>query len=329
MSAGPEGSDEPENGDTGRSNTEGSEEGFGPEEYLGYRIIRERERQDDSPTSRSRFWKLCCIADRFLKEEKGLDIGFPRHWYKYGEVGDVYSLNTEFIDKPSARFWQGQEILSDRNIPITEFEISTDERNLIDKAAAKTIRKHGKKSSEELKNYQYEYHNEDPFIDAYTELRALFEAVDLDQQSFLGEWNDVPGDPVGHHLDQMLVSFPENQKYYSDVFGAYLDWDDTIRVMHSQDYPASQKKRFLEFFVEKLSESTLRLVYNHGIPESRLEEWEQEREDIIEELELEIEDTRSDLLKDHEVPDVLEQVSDSFNQTIVKEMDELSYYEGE
>jgi len=320
---------DPEETRTGGSDVRVDEDKFGPREYLGYRIIRERENQDDLPTSRSKFWKLCCIADRNLVEQKGLDIGFPRHWYKYGEVGDVPSLDTDFINQPSARHWQGQEILSDREIPITEFEVSTAEREVIDRTAKETVSAHGKKSAEELKSYQYTNHVDDPFIDAYTQLRAQFEAVDLDQQHLITKWQDEPGDPVEHYLDQMLVSYPEEREYYSDVFGAYLDWDDTFRLMYEEDYPASQLKSFLEFFVEKLSESTLRLVYNHGIPESRLADWEEERDDVIEELENGVEETRAELLDGREVPEVLKTVSDSFSGVIVEEMDEIPPREGD
>ncbi len=194
---------------------------------------------------------------------------------------------------------------------------------MIDRTAKETVSSHGKKSAKDLKNHQYKNHVEDPFIDAYTQLRAQFEAVDLDQQHLITRWQDEPGDPVEHYLDQMLVSYPEERQYYSDVFGAYLDWDDTFRLMYEEDYPASQLKSFLEFFVEKLSESTLRLLYNHGIPENRLADWEEEREDVIEELENGVEETRAELLEGREVPEVLDTVSDSFSSVIAEEMDEI------
>lgn len=314
--------------DSGESENADSEEGapsekFGAPEYLGYRVIRERERQDGQPTSRSKFWKLCCITDRRLQKDSGLDIEFPRHWYKYGEVADVHSLDRDFIDAPSARHWSGQEILSDREIPISEFEVDHRERRLIEQAASKVVYELGKCSSEELKNYQYENHTDDEFVESYTRLRAQFEAVNMDQQRLLQDFAGGGSDPVLDLLNEMLINYPEGEGYYADVFSLFLDWDDTMRLMYEQSHSASRMKNFLEFFVEKLSEVTLRFEYHTGIPEGRIERWKENREDRLAELESGIEETRQELLEDYQEPNTLDTVADSFSDVIAEEIDEL------
>ncbi|USZ66679.1 hypothetical protein NGM10_07955 [Halorussus salilacus] len=312
--------------DVGGSRTESASdkgsERLGPPEFLGYRIIREREEQDESPTSRSKFWKLCCIADRYLVEELNHDIGFPRHWYKYGEVGEPHSVNRGFLNAPRARFWEGQELFSDRKIPITEFDISGEDQRLIRRAASKIVGEFGKRPTKELKKHQYNNDAPEPFIEAYSKLRAQFEAVDLDQQKLLPDYSQGPSSTIENLLDEMLVTYPCDR--YEDVYGMYLNWDDTMRLMYETGGTAPEMKSFLEFFVEKISEITLRFEHNRNIPEDRLDSWREEREEKIRVLDTGIEETRRALLEGYEPPEVLESVSDSFDRSMTEELDELN-----
>jgi len=302
-----------------------SQEGLGPREFLGYRILRERENQDDSPTSRSCFWKLCCLADRYLIEELDRDIGFPRHWYKYGEVGEPHSLNRDIINAPRARFWEGQELYSDRDIPATEFDITEGQKRDIVEAATQTVEKHGKKSANELKRYQYEKQAPNEFIETYSRLRVYLGVREIEnreqQQGVLPEFDEYANkdeDYVEALLDRLLTTYPRER--YENIYRLYLRWDDTMRMLIENDAPISDQKAFLELFVERLSEITLRFEHNHAIPAGRIEDWEEERQGKIETLNEDVEEVRQEYLSQRSQSGELEAVADLFDDEIIENL---------
>lgn len=313
-------SDAPRESATGE---ETGDEKLGPPEYLGYRVLRERERQDEKPTSRSRFWKLCCITDRYLNKELGTDAGFPRHWYKYGEVGEPHSVNRGILNAPKARFWKGQEIHSDREIPETAFDITEAERNDIFEAARTTIQRHGKKSAEELKRHQYEKQSPNDFIEAYSRLRGHLEVLDLEesnqQQEVLQGFEEFEeSNYLEIVLDEMLMHYPKEREDYDDVYRLYLRWDDTMRMLLEEEASAHDMKVFLEFFVEQLSEITLRFQHEQNIPDEKLAAWREERDDKIRKLNEGVEETREDCLSGHGYSGELASISEIFDQQVLE-----------
>lgn len=298
---------------------------LGRKEYLGYWVLKLREMHGGQPISRSVFWKLCCLADRHLLKETGLDIEFPRHWYKYGEVGEAHSLTRDFFNAPKARFWQGQEYHS-KEIPETAFTVENDERELIRHAAAETIREYGNKDAQELREIQYSEFAPNEFIRSYSRLRKHLESleqVEIDsetsRQRRLDDFDDSEGrNYVEQLLDRMITTFPREQ--YEDVYRLYLRWDDTMRMLVEQDRPIHEQKVFLEFFVEKLSEITLRFEHNHAIPEDRLSDWYDRRAEIIRELDEGIEETRNECLSRREQSGELESVAEIYDETVIEDI---------
>lgn len=296
---------------------------LGPPEYLGYRILREREEQDGKPTSRSAFLKLCCIADRYLQDELGEDIEFPRHWYKYGEVGEPHSMGREFFNAPKARFWQGQEFFSNDEISEAMFEVSFEEKRCIRKAAKETVTEHGDKSAEELKRYQYERQAPNEFIQIYSHLRTFLEVSDSKDsegsQTAIYDFDDSNQlSYIESLLDNMIISFPRAD--YHAIYQIYLQWDDTMRMLVEQDRSTHEMKVFLELFVEKLSESTLRFEHNHAIPEERLNSWEEDRNTVLQELNEGIERTRTECLETREQSGELESISEIYDKVILEDI---------
>lgn len=308
----PEGSADKTN-DTSEENSER----LGPAEYLGYRIIREREEQDDQPTSRSKFWKLCCIADRRISDETDIDTDFPRHWYKYGETVDPQSMSQGFKNAPSARFWEGQEILSDREIPVSDFEISTEQEQVISRTARRVVEKHGTKSASDLVEYQYTNHPPNEFVQKYGELRAQLKAVDLEKQALLPDFDDESRSPILVLLDDMIRTFPEEE--YSEIYQLYLKWDDTARLLLAEGGSYHQLEQFLEIFVERLSETVLRFEENNGnIPEERVAEWQEAKPEQLDALRDEIDGVREALLSNREASGELEKVAESYDEAILE-----------
>jgi len=207
---------------------------FGQSEYLGYLMLEHLYEVDNRPVSRSKFWKLCCIADRRLIDQEGIDIGFPRYWYKYGELASAHDLSRDFFNAPSARFWSGQEFHLDREIPEHEFDVSPDVRDAIKRAVRTTVDRFGKDSVDEIKAHQYRKHPPNDFIEAYSRMRAQFESVNLNKQELLFEHTEGGTDAYFEHLlDEMLDTFPRRR--YEEVLALYLRWDDTMRLMLEAD----------------------------------------------------------------------------------------------
>lgn len=154
--------------------TEETETTLAESEYLGYQLLKHLYEVDNRPVSRSKFLKLSCIADRALLDSQDVDIGFPRYWYKYGELAAVHDFSRDFINAPSARFWSGQEIHPDREIPDHEFDVEPSVREAITKAVRQTVDRFGKSTVEEIKGHQYRTQAPNDFIEAYSRLRAQF-----------------------------------------------------------------------------------------------------------------------------------------------------------
>lgn len=298
---------------------DGETKDFGAPEYLGYKMLEYLYEVDNRPVSRSKFWKLCCMADRRLMEQDNLDIGFPRYWYKYGEISAAHDMSREFFNAPSARFWAGQEFHLDREIPEHEFDVSPQVRETIKKHAKNIADRFGKSSVEEIKAYQYSRQAPNSFIEEYSRLRAQFEAVNLNRQALFAEYTE--GGTEGffmEKLDKMLDTFPRSR--YSDVLDLYLRWDDTIRLMIEANADFQDLHDFLDFFIERLSEITLRFEHNSNIPRSRLNTWSDEKPSAEEEMEKRIEEVRQEYLLKTEQSGELERIADEYDELVSRNL---------
>lgn len=288
-------------------------------EFLGYLMLEYLYEVDNRPVSRSKFWKLCCIADRYLVEQEDLDIGFPRYWYKYGELTAAHDISRGFFNAPSARFWAGQEFHPDRKIPEHEFNVSPPVREAIERAVRVTVDRFGKSSVDEIKAYQYRKQAPNEFIEAYSRIRAQFEAVNLNQQELLVEHTEDGTDAYFEQmLDEMMETFPRRR--YGEALDLYLRWDDTMRLMLEADADFQELHDVLDFFIEKLSEIVLRFEHNSNIPESRLETWEEQKPVSREELEDKITDTRQEYLLATESTGELEAIEDEYDDIVSREL---------
>jgi len=299
--------------------TDETETELGESEYLGYLMLEHLYEVDNRPVSRSKFWKLCCIADRSLVEDEGLDIGFPRYWYKYGELAAVHDISREFFNAPSARFWSGQEFHLDREIPPHEFDVNPPVRETIQQVVKRTVDRFGKSSVDEIKAHQYRKQAPNDFIESYSRMRAQFEAVNLNQQELLVEHTDAGTDGYFEQmLDEMLDTFPRRR--YGDVLELYLRWDDTMRLMLEADADFTELHDFLDFFIEKLSEIVLRFEHNSNISASRLDAWEETRPVSKEELAEEISAVRREYLLATEPSGELEKVKHEYDKLVSREL---------
>ncbi|MFB6228164.1 MAG: hypothetical protein ABEH88_06250 [Halobacteriales archaeon] len=255
-----------------------------------------KERSDDQ-ISRSKFLKLCCIADRRLLE---------------------HEFSDRFYNALLAIGWDGQQYISKR-LHVDLFDVSEDGLELIPKAVRWTVREFGGKNVEEIKQYQYEEHAENEFIRKYSELRWLLSTIDLGSQERLqnyasgGESNE---EYLERQFDEMIAAYPDDEGRYDDMKTLYLRWDDTVRLMVDQSVEYSRIAEFLDDFIQALSKVVLRFAYNQHISEDRIAEWEEDAAEAKSEFTTRLKTVRSELLRNRSRSTELDRVSEAYSQTI-------------
>lgn len=298
---------------------------LGPPEYLAYRVLHERKSQHGGETGRTQFHKLCCLTDKHLKEDFDREIGFPKHWYKYGRMAHEGLISSEVTFTPQANYKSGQAYYPADRVNESDFDhLSEDLRDDIFSAAQDIVQKHGDKTAEELEEFQYKNDAPNDFVKAYGDLRLRIAARivdDEEQASFDSFRDDREKTLMEDLLDDMLVNFPEDD--YEGIYDEYLLWDDTFRLLHEQDASARVLHEFLETFIEQLSKTYLRFEDNSNIPEEEIEKWEEEREEEIEKLEKEIRKRRDAAMEGRVPTNELDSVAEAYNETIAEEIEKL------
>jgi len=295
---------------------------LGAPEYLVYRVLTERHEQDNRETGRTKFFKLACLTDHRLIEREDIDIEFPRHWYKYGEVLEEHSIDRSVIFSPSANPQSGQAYYPANQVGESDFAVEEDVKNAIFQAANAVVNQHGQKDREQLERLQYSEYAQEEFIEKYGRLRwdlaAQANAREGGQQP-IGAFTDAPS-TTEELLDEMLFAYPKEE--YSDLYGQYLTWDDTMRMLIEESAHPGRQLEFLEFFIEKLSQIILRFKYRKDIPEERLESWREERPDQIEELNEELEGVRQGLIDERPTSEIFYELSESYDRAILNRVTE-------
>lgn len=307
------------------SDSEDFEERLGPPEYLVYRVLSERYHQDNKETLRTKFHKLCCLADRKLQEEYNRDIGFPKYWYKYGRLGVEHTIDEWVKFAPNSNQREGSRAYypADR-VSESDFDhISEEVKSEIYEAVNEVVAEYGEMTGTELEQIQYENYAPNSFVSAYGKLRwhisLLKQREDPMDQASLHEFIDEPTITTFEDiLNEMLVEFPKED--YEDVYEVYLTWDDTIRILFEKNAPINQIDIFLEKFIETLSETTLRFEDNQNVPEEVLQKWHSEAEGELEELKHDIERQREILLEEEGESEIEDNISESYNESMLEEI---------
>ncbi|WP_318569900.1 hypothetical protein [Salinigranum marinum] len=298
---------------------------FGEPEFLGWFLLRKLKDQSDDQISRSKFLKLCCIADRRLLDVHDYEVGLPRYWYMYGELTNEHEFAGRFYNAPQAIGWDGQQYIP-KPMRVDEFDVSEEGLELIPMAVRWTVREFGKKNVEAIKQHQYEEYAENEFIRAYSELRWLLNTIDLGEQQRLqsyssgGESNE---EYLKRQLDEMLTAYPEDEERYGEMKRLYLRWDDTVRLMVEQSVEYSRIAEFLDDFIRALSKVVLRFTYNHHISDERLAAWEEDAAEEKSEFATRLREEREELLQNRSRSTELDGVSDAYSLTVEEQIDQL------
>lgn len=300
------------------------EDKLGPQEFLGWYLLVRLKQNSQDQISRSKFLKLCCVADRYLMDELNNNIGFPRYWYMYGELANEHEFTERFYNAPSAIGWEGQQYLPKQSVTPDDFSLTQDELRSIAAAVEWTVTNYGSKPVEDIKKHQYSTDAPNEFIQAYSELRWLLRTIDLGTQQRLGAYSENPETNKDHilsQLDRMLSVYP-NTKQYEEMQRLYLRWDDTMRMLIEQSNDYAEIEEFLDDFIESLSKVVLRFAHNNGISSERLESWEEERVDIKAAFAGSIKEKRSLLLTNRTQSSELDAVSESYSTVISEQIEQ-------
>lgn len=299
---------------------------FGAAEYLGHQLLLHHQEQRGL-VPKTVFHKLWCISDHHLSGNYGIDIGLPRYWYMYGEMVDEVSVDTGFRTAPSAP-WGGQAYKPDWDLERSDFDITDEQRELIDSTVTWTLNRFDRRETRYLEFYQYQTHSPNDFIRAYSELRAHLQYVNLDVQDVLTPLAIRPGfeaesneELIEAYLDEMLITYPENIPVFADFQTIYLRWDDTARLLLNETDAYAEFDDFLDRFIEALSKDVLKLTYHDDIPPERLEQWEAEADEATAEFESYLAARRSSLLETRELSGTLEDVSETFDETVLSDLE--------
>ncbi len=298
---------------------------FGEPEFLGWLLLKLLKEQSDDQISRSKFLKLCCIADRRLLETHEYDVGLPRYWYMYGELANEHEFSERFYNAPLAIGWDGQQYIP-KDLHVDAFDVSEDGLELIPQAVQWTVREFGRKNVEEIKQHQYEEYAENEFIRKYSELRWLLSTIDLGRQERLqnyGSGGESNEEYLKRQLDEMMSAYPEDEERYDDMKRLYLRWDDTVRLMVDQSVEYSRIAEFLDDFIRTLSKVVLRFAYNQNISDERLADWEEDAAEEKSKFATQLKEARTEHLRSRSRSTELDRVSDAYSQTVEDQIEQL------
>jgi hypothetical protein len=306
-------------------NAEG-ESGFdlGPPEYLVYRTLFELRENTGGETGRTKFHKLCILVDKTLNEEYNRDIGLPQYWYKYGKTLAESEIDDSVTFAPTSNHRRGYAYYPADQVSESDFDhLNEDLKDDIFQAAIEVIEEHGDKDYEELEKYQYENFPPHEFVTAYGDFRWYLSEIsgDKDQKTIEHFTDPSQKSTIEEHLDEMLVSFDEDK--FGDIYNLYLDWDDTTRLLNEEGASARELLDFTEVFIEAIAKAVLRFKNSSHISEERLEQWEEEKDEVLNDLERKIQRRRRSALSGRSLSGELRDVADSYNDTISDELEDI------
>lgn len=298
---------------------------LGAVEYLGHQLLTHHQEQRGL-VPKTVFHKLWCISDRHLKDNHELDIGLPRYWYKYGEMADEQSVNSEFYVAPSAP-WGGQAYKPVWELEPSDFDISDTERELIDSTVKWTLNRFKRRNSHYLESYQYQVYSPNNFIRAYSELRAHLQHMNLNSQEVLTQHTFRPEfevesneELIEAYLDELVIIYPENDDDFAALQTLFLRWDDTARLLLEQGESYEELDLFLDTFVETLSQTVLQIKYHSHVPENQLSRWSKNAHKEISDFESYLDNYRAKILEDRELSGVLESVAETYDETVISDL---------
>jgi hypothetical protein len=303
---------------------DGSDSGLGPPEYLVYRVLWELRENTGGETGRTKFHKLCILADKKLNEEYNRNIGLPQYWYKYGKTLAESEIDDTVTFSPTSNHRRGYAYYPADQVSESDFDhLDEDLKDDIFQVAIEVVDEHGDKDYQELEKYQYENFPPHEFVTAYADLRWYLSTISSDKNQKTIEYFTDPSEKstIEELLDEMLVSFDEDE--FEEIYDLYLDWDDTVRLLNEEGASARELLDFTETFIEAIAKAVLRFKNQSHISDQRLDEWKEEKEKVLNDLEKKIQRRRKSTLSGRSSSGGLRDISDAYNETISDELEDI------
>lgn len=302
----------------------GTDFDFGPSEYLVYRVLWELRENTGGETGRTKFHKLCILADKKLNKEYDRDIGLPQYWYKYGKTLAESEIDGAVTFTPHSNHRRGFAYYPADQVSESDFDhLDEDLKDDIFQVTIEVVDEHGDKDYQELEKYQYENFPPHEFVTAYGNFRWYLSSISFDRNQKTIEYftDSSEKSMIEELLDEMLISFDEDA--FEEIYDLYLDWDDTVRLLNEEGASARELLDFTETFIEAIAKAVLRFKDQSHISESRLEKWGDEKEKVLNDLEKKIQRRRESALSGRSLSGELCNVSDSYNETISDELEDI------
>ncbi|MCX2818041.1 hypothetical protein EGH25_01555 [Haladaptatus sp. F3-133] len=287
-------------------------------DYLSYRLLERllKAQHDGRDVTKTQFWKLPCIADRYLQDELDINVKLPRYWYQYGEILNASAVSDGLFMEKEDTAWEGTRIVLSPGIDDSQFEIGDRDRVGVDRAVHKVVSDFANEDSHRLKGYQYRKYSPTEFIRVFDEFRQQLKMEEPSTTlSDFGEGGEAPSELALKTLDDVYGTYPKDM--YGEGYSLFLRWEDTVRmVLEGDDIETASS--LTESFWETFSKIELRLKHEQNTPEAQMLRWEQEKSTVISEFRNRLSNIRGDVLaeRDDNGDRVLDTISESYSDTV-------------
>jgi hypothetical protein len=298
---------------------------LGPAEYLAYSVLSVYHEEGSGELGRTAYHKLTTLADRYLRNERGIDVGLPSYWYFYGETIRESAFEEQIAFSPASNHRQGRAYYPAERIDESDFSnVDTELKREVRSAAWRVVEEHGSKGWRELEALQYREYSPNDFVASYRDLREVLNAKSKThrQQSSLSAHGDAwRKTNVTSVLDTMVERFPAEE--YELLYDEYLLWDDTFRLLVDAETPATELREFLEEMIEAVSVVYLRFQRHQHIEPRTIQMWAREAREKPAAFKSSVESKRTEAIELTESTGALEDVAESYNETILEEIEDL------
>lgn len=244
--------------------------------YLVYRLLTRLEEEQHSwrSVTSSQFSKLPCIADRYLIDELGLNIDFPRYWYKYGEVGNRDPLDNTLFIQEEAEDWGGLKIRPAK--PEADFDLDPNLKSNIDQAIDFVVEKFANVKIDSIKDLQYEYFAPNEFIKQFERLRTdIYELAEIQSKNREIEEPESKNEELISLLHSLEEEYDE--ELYEEMYEDFQRWNAKMQdVIQKGEY--GKAEAYLEEFWDVFSKVHLRIEHNNNPIEDQLRRWKVEND---------------------------------------------------
>lgn len=245
--------------------------------------------------NKAHFFKMMDIIDTNLQKQ-GIDIGYPKYWYKYGSVAHMGVLDQN-LGMGFSRYMQKNNIVLPHPCR-TSYHVGVRQKTLITSQIKSITQKYKYKKGygDFLKKDSYELNSPHIFNKNFQKhLDSIQSLININQSKLLS-----PRDIFEPLLDTLLDEFPEN--IYSELLDTHLAWDDTTRLVLDCISNPKEAHKYLHEVTElfwDIYSKAIRIDHNQNIPADIIQDWELHYKESIIPTYTKIENVRKTIIMKH------------------------------